>query len=139
MHVFVATDAQPLAADPDAVARDHGLAAQQRATLSSASGSVSTAMMPVSSAEIAAGPCTRASRRPPSTLLRAGAARGEERHRADLQRFEALAIASIVSTRHGFQIRAEHGFDGALPARLDDQLLAEARTLGERIRAQPLA
>ena len=33
VHVFVATDAQPFATDPDAVARDDGLAAQQRAPL----------------------------------------------------------------------------------------------------------
>ncbi len=102
---------------------------------SSASGSVSTAMMPVSSAEIAAGPCTRASKRPPSTFC--ALAPPEEKNDTAPTCSDSSRFGDRIDRvdGDGLQVRAEHGLDRALPTRLDDELLGQARTVGERIRS----
>jgi hypothetical protein len=139
MHVFVAADTQPLAPDPDTVARNDRLAAQQRAPLVERLGQCVDG--DDAGQQRRDRSWTLHTRQQPAgvDLLRTGAASREERNRADLQRFEPARDRVDRIDGNCFEVRAEHGLDCALPALLDDELLSQARTLDQRIRAQPLS
>ena len=125
MHVLVAADAQPFAADPHAVARDDRLAAQQRAALLERFGQ-----------RVDRDDARQQCRDRRRTLHARQQAAGIDALRARRRRTEKNDTAPTCSESsrlgdridrvdgHGFQVGAEHGFDGAFPARLDDAAAA---------------
>ena len=137
--ISIAADAQPVRADPEAVLRDHRLSGAQLRPHRERFGQRVRRDDAFEQRVEPGGPLharAQAATDVPAASRALGA--GKEGHRA---RREALEHPRHVVDRidaDGLEIRAEHGFDRALPAGVHRQLAREARAFVEAARLEPV-
>ena len=135
VRILVATDAQPVRTDPDAVARDDRLAGRSRGRRRKASPGVSVATMPANNASRPAGPRTRTQRIAPVAARPTGpVGAGKKSDGAGSQAVEHAGDVVDRIDADGLEIAAEHGLDRAIPALVDRSAAARDADFASRPR-----
>ena len=137
VRVAIAAHAQPLLADPDAVARDDRFSSVQPGTTHQCSRQI------VDGIDLAQ---ERVERSPDPRPWRAGSGRqlsalavlpDQETHLPGIELVEDRRDGVETIDAYSLEVTTKDGFDRTLPALLHTNLLCEARPLSERVRGEP--